>query len=492
MSQVPPAVDPGAEALSGPRASGHLLVVDDEPGMRRMLSKALGRQGYTVAAAASGEEALSLFDRGSFDLVVCDIVMAPMDGLEVLARLRERDAAVPVVMITAYGTVESAVEAMKRGAADYLAKPFALAELTLVVGKALERVRLLEQKAYLQEEISRHYDFQGIVGRSPKMRRVFELAASVSQTDANVLITGESGTGKELIARSIHFSGARSDGPFVVLNCGALAEGVLESELFGHERGAFTGAVRQRKGRFELADKGTLFIDEVGELPPSFQIRLLRVLQEREFERVGGDETIRVDVRIIAATNKTLRDEVRAGRFREDLFYRLNVVEVPLPPLRDRPDDVEPLAEFFLRRYARETRKPVTSLSPLAVEILVARQRAGARERHRAGRGSLPGRRGPAPGPPRGHRRRAPGRAGDPGRGDGPDRDAGGPGAADHREDAGEGRRQPDPRGRRPAGRPHDPALQDGEIRPGQGDRVTNFRRGWRSEALGQRGPEAE
>jgi DNA-binding NtrC family response regulator len=259
---------------------------------------------------------------------------------------------------------------MKQGAADYLSKPFAVAELVMVVSKVLDRVRLLDERAYLREEMNRHYDFQGIVGQSELMRRVFEIAASVSRTNASVLVTGDSGTGKELLARSIHFNGERRDGPFVVLNCGAMPEGVLESELFGHEKGSFTGAHRQRKGRFELAHEGTLFIDEIGELSANSQVRLLRVLQEKEFERVGGDETIRVDVRIIAATNKDLREEVAEGRFREDLYYRLNVVEIPLPSLKERREDIRPLAEFFLARYVRETRKQVSAISPLGLEIL--------------------------------------------------------------------------------------------------------------------------
>jgi len=352
------------------RPLGHVLVVDDEPGMRRMVTRALEREGYRARSAATGPEALEILDAGGVDLVVSDIVMSPMDGLELLGKIREKESALPVVMITAHATVESAVDAMKRGAADYLVKPFAVAELIMVVGRALERAKLLDERDYLLEETNRHYDFHGIVGGSPKMRRVFEVAATVSRSSASVLLTGESGTGKELIARSIHFNGARKSGPFVVLNCGALPEGVLESELFGHEKGAFTGAVRQRKGRFELSHSGTLFIDEVGELSPTSQVRLLRVLQEREFERVGGDETIRVDVRIIAATNKELREEVRAGRFREDLFYRLNVVEIPVPPLRERREDIEPLAHFFLKRYGREMGKAVAGVSPLAVEIL--------------------------------------------------------------------------------------------------------------------------
>ncbi|PLX41043.1 MAG: DNA-binding response regulator [Deltaproteobacteria bacterium] len=352
------------------KALGQILIVDDEPGMRRMISRALTRDGYRVESSASGEEALEKLFSSSFDLVVSDIVMEPMDGLTLLDKIRERAPDIPVVMVTAYGTVESAVEAMKRGANDYLTKPFSVDELGMVVAKALDRVRLLNERQYLREEMERQWDFKGIVGNSPQMTRVFDVASSVSETNANVLISGESGTGKELLARSIHFNSHRAEAPFVVLNCGALPEGVLESELFGHERGAFTGAVRQRKGRFELAHKGTLFIDEVGELSLSSQVRLLRVLQEREFERVGGDETIEVDVRIIAATNKDLRAEVTAGRFREDLFYRLNVVEIPLPPLRERIDDIEPLSNYFLNRYVRETGKNVISISPLAMEVL--------------------------------------------------------------------------------------------------------------------------
>ncbi len=376
MSDSPPSANGTSGAINSTgvkgetAARGHILVVDDEPGMRRVVSRALTRKGYRVETAADGPAALAILDTMTIDLVISDIVMEPMDGITLLSEIRKKDADIPVIVITAYGTVESAVDAMKNGAYDYVAKPFSNAELAMVVSKALERVRILDERDYLREEINRHYDFQGIIGDSPIMGRVFEVAATVSRSNASVLITGESGTGKELLARSIHFSSERRDAPFVVLNCGAVPEGVVESELFGHEKGAFTGAHRQRKGRFELAHTGTIFIDEIGELSPNSQVRLLRVLQEREFERVGGDETISVDVRIIVATNKNLREEVEEGRFREDLFYRLNVVEIPLPPLRERSEDVEPLARFFLKRYVKETGKVISDIAPLALEVL--------------------------------------------------------------------------------------------------------------------------
>jgi DNA-binding NtrC family response regulator len=353
-------------------AGEKILIVDDEEGMRRLLVRVLTREGYQALAAASGADAMARIAGESFDLVITDIQMPGMTGLALLEELKSFDPALPVVVITAYGTVESAVQALRAGAYDYLTKPFETDEIKLTVAKALERERLLAENRYLQQELRERYPFAGIVGGSQAMRRVFEVVDAVAISNANVLVTGESGTGKELIARSIHQHSHRRDNPFIVLNCAALADGVLESELFGHERGAFTGAVATRKGRFELAHQGTLFIDEVGEMPLPAQVKLLRVIQEHEFERVGGSRTIRSDVRLVAATNKNLEEQVKKGVFREDLFYRLNVVNIELPPLRDRREDIEPLANYFLQKYLRETGRQISQISPRALSCLLA------------------------------------------------------------------------------------------------------------------------
>ena len=349
-----------------------ILIVDDEEGLRRLLVRVLVKSGHEAIAVSGGAEALRQVAAEPFDLVITDIKMPEMDGLELLRQLKDFDPALPVIVMTAYGTVESAVEALRAGAYDYLAKPFEIDELKLTVAKALERERLLAENRYLLAELEGRYDFAGIVGSSPGMHQVFEMASSVAASNASVLITGESGTGKELLARSIHFNSPRKEKPFVVLNCAALSEGVLESELFGHEKGAFTGALATRKGRFELADQGTLFIDEVGEMSLTAQVKLLRVIQEHEFERVGGSKSIKVDVRIVAATNKNLAEQVKLGRFREDLYYRLNVINLHLPPLRERREDIEPLARHFLHKYVTETGKKIDEIAPRALSCLLA------------------------------------------------------------------------------------------------------------------------
>jgi len=348
-----------------------VLVVDDEPGMRSLLDKVLSKEGCFVTALERGEDAIAAMDGEDFDLAVLDIEMPGMNGIELLKRIKDKDPNLNVVMITAYGSLQSAVEAMRLGAYDYLTKPFQMEEIKLVVEKALERERLISENRALHEELEENYRFTGIVGRSPKMEEVYELVRRVAATNASVLIQGESGTGKELIARSIHYNSRRKGRPLVILNCAALAEGVLESELFGHEKGAFTGAIKRKAGRFELAHMGTLFLDEIGDIPVPTQIKLLRVLQEHEFERVGGEKTIKVDVRIIAATNKDLLSAVKAGRFREDLYYRLNVVTVSLPPLRERREDIPELAFSFLGRFAKETGKHIDKIEPRALEMLV-------------------------------------------------------------------------------------------------------------------------
>ncbi len=353
-------------------AGEKILIVDDEEGMRRLLSRILVKEGYETFAASNGEEALRAIGQDHYDLVMTDIKMPGMGGLELLSELRAYDPRLPIIVITAYGTVESAVQALRAGAYDYITKPFEGDEIRLTVAKALERERLLAENRYLHEELEGRYGFSGIIGNARAMQDVFDVTASVAAANANVLITGESGTGKELIARSIHFNSPRKDKPFIVLNCAALSESVLESELFGHEKGAFTGALHTKKGRFELADQGTLFIDEVGEMSLAAQVKLLRVIQEHEFERVGGNRTIKVDARIVAATNKNLSEEVKKGTFREDLFYRLYVINIELPPLRERREDIEPLASHFLEKYTGETGKKIEQISPKAIACLVA------------------------------------------------------------------------------------------------------------------------
>ncbi len=354
------------------RRSEKVLVTDDEPGMRSLLLKVLNREGYAAEAVPGGEEALRRLGEEEWNLLVADIDMPGMDGIALLREVRSRHPSLPVVMITAYATVESAVEAMKLGAADYLTKPFQMEEFRLVVDRVLEHRRLLAEKEMLLAEVRGRHDTARPVGGSAAMREVLELARSVAPSNASVLVEGESGTGKELVARLIHEQSPRRDRPFVVVNCGALAEGVLESELFGHEKGAFSGAVAARKGRFEMADGGTLFIDEVGELPLSSQVKLLRFLQEHEFERVGGARTLRTDVRIVAATNRDLKRMVKEGRFREDLYYRLNVVHIRVPPLRERREDILPLVEHFLDRFSRELGKRMAPPGPEAAAVLRA------------------------------------------------------------------------------------------------------------------------
>ena len=349
-----------------------ILIVDDEEGMRRLLSRVLTREGYETVAVGGGAEALRQVATERFDLVVTDIKMPEMDGLQLLAELKAYEPSLPIIVMTAYGTIENAVQALRSGAYDYLVKPFENDEIKLTVAKVLERERLLAENRYLHAELEGRYDFSGIVGGSPAMQQVFDMASSVAASNANVLITGESGTGKELLARSIHYSSPRKEKPFIVLNCAALSEGVLESELFGHEKGAFSGALETRKGRFERADQGTLFIDEVAEMSMSAQVKLLRVIQEHEFERVGGNRTISVDVRIVAATNKRLEEQVKDGKFREDLYYRLNVVNIPIPPLRARREDIEPLSRYFLQKYVAETGRRITDMSPRALSCLLA------------------------------------------------------------------------------------------------------------------------
>jgi DNA-binding NtrC family response regulator len=353
---------------SAPRS--RVLVVDDEPNMCRSLAIVLSEEGrYEVDTATSGAAALPKLER--VDLVLTDLSMPGMDGLELLRRTKEASPETPVVLMTAYSTVQSAVEAMKGGAFEYLIKPFANEELLSVVESALKLRRLTRENRRLRQQIAEGARFGDLLGKSEAMRRTFHVIERAADTDATVLIRGESGTGKELVARAIHFQGHRKDGPFVALNCAALTEALLESELFGHEKGAFTGAIRTKIGRLEQAQAGTLFLDEIGEMPQQLQTKLLRALQERSFERVGGTETLRVDIRVIAATNRDLEKAVADGSFREDLYYRLNVILVDMPPLRERMEDVPLLTEYFLGSKAEDLGVRGKTLSEAAQQALL-------------------------------------------------------------------------------------------------------------------------
>ncbi len=344
-----------------------ILIIDDEEHMCWALKKAMEKEGYQALTATSGNEGVNLLKEKGPSLVLLDLKMPEMDGMEVLKIIKEIHPKIPVIMITAHGTIETAIEAMKLGAVDYITKPFDLDELKMVVQQALKYSQLVSHVSFFRSELSKKYGT--IVGESPAIKEVIMLIERVASTNATVMITGESGTGKEITALTIHQASGRRDFPFVPVNCAALPEQLLESELFGHEKGAFTGAVALKPGRFEMADKGTIFLDEIGEMPPAMQAKLLRVLQERAFERVGGTETLHVDVRIISATNVDIRKAVEEGRFREDLFYRLNVIHIQLPPLRERKEDIPLLANYFLRKYMLGT-YPVKAISPEAMELL--------------------------------------------------------------------------------------------------------------------------
>ncbi len=359
-----------------PAAFRRVLVVDDDPLHRELSRRALEREGLAVEVAESAEEALARLREQHFDAVVSDYKLPGMTGLELLQRLGRPPAAPPLVLVTALGDQRVAAEALKAGAQEYVVKDVPalgyLEMLPTLIQEAIRRSELLRENARLREQLQQSSPDGLLVGRSAAIRRVLALIEEVAPVDSTVLITGESGTGKELVARAIHRRSPRASGPFVVANCAALPESLLESELFGHEAGAFTGARAARKGRFERANGGTLFLDELGDIPPKAQVDLLRVLQEREFERVGGTQTIRVDVRIIAATNRDLQQLVREGKFREDLYYRVNVIPIHLPPLRERPEDIAPLAYHFLRRFARRFNKPIEGFTARAMEVLTA------------------------------------------------------------------------------------------------------------------------
>ena len=349
-----------------------ILVVDDDPDIVAVLAELLKKEGHQVTTCAAGAAAISAGRDEKFDVVLADIRLPDMDGLAVLRAFQEASPEAAVIVMTAFGTVETAIQAIKAGAYDYIPKPFKLDEVRIVVQRALERKRLLQENRRYRQELRGKYRLENVVGASGPMLEIFKTVARVAPTRSTVLIQGESGTGKELIARTIHYNSDRAQRSFVAVDCGALPETLLESELFGHERGAFTGATALKRGLFEVAQGGTCSLDEIGDVSPAVQSRLLRVLQEHEIKRVGGTEPIKVDVRVIATTNKHLETLVKAHKFREDLFYRLSVVTITLPPLRERGEDIPLLAEFFLRKFAREARKPVERIAPETMALLTA------------------------------------------------------------------------------------------------------------------------
>ncbi|HKU25595.1 MAG TPA: sigma-54 dependent transcriptional regulator, partial [Candidatus Sulfotelmatobacter sp.] len=351
--------------------AGNILIVEDEAKMRRLLELNLGEEGFTTFTSEDAETGLKLLRDNSIDLVVTDLKLPGMNGLEFLQAVKRQNAALPVVVMTAFGSVETAVEAMKAGASDYVLKPFSLAEMRMVIHKELDVRNLREENRSLREALGKRYSHPNIVARSPKMQEVLATVERVAPTNATVLLGGESGVGKDLIARAIHEKSRRATGPFLKINSTAIPENLLESELFGYEKGAFTGAVASKPGKFELADKGTLFLDEIGDVPPATQVKLLRVLQEREFERLGGTKTIKVDVRLIAATNKDLREALEQGTFREDLYYRLNVVPIDIAPLRERKEDIPELVKLFISRCDAESGKEMEGITPQALQMLV-------------------------------------------------------------------------------------------------------------------------
>jgi DNA-binding NtrC family response regulator len=347
-----------------------ILIVEDDPTVGESLRLLFKKKGYGILLASNGKEALHFFKQKVVDLVITDVVMPKMDGIELLEAVKGLRPETEVIVISAQGTIEKAVQAMKLGASDFIEKPINPRVISLLVERALEKQTLILQNRDLRSRLEDKFHFKNIVGRSEKMVKIFELIRHIAPYDSSVLIIGESGTGKELIANAIHYNSPRASMPFIKVSCASLSEGIIESELFGHEKGAFTGAIASRKGRFELAHQGTLFLDEVEDIPPATQIKLLRVLQEGEFERVGGNKTIKVNIRIIAACNRDLQEEVRQGVFREDLYYRLNVVNIKLPPLRDRRDDIPFLVNFFIEKYSQKYRMRVKGISQKAMNLL--------------------------------------------------------------------------------------------------------------------------
>ena len=354
-----------------------ILVVDDEQGLRDVLSIMLKRAGYAVTMATDGEEAIELVNKEIFDLVITDLRMPKVDGMEVLRAVKSTSPETVVLIITAFASADSAVEAMKQGAYDYLTKPFQVDEVQLIIRNALEKRRLTTENLLLKREMASQSSFAQLVGQSDAMQKVFEVVRKVADSKSNVLICGESGTGKELVARAIHYNSIRSTMPFVAVNCSAVPETLLESELFGHMKGSFTGAISNKAGLFEIANGGTIFLDEIGDTTPTIQVKLLRVIQEREFRRVGGSQDIKVDVRIVAATNKDLEKAVADGSFREDLYYRLDVIPIRLPPLRMRTSDIPLLVNHFLERFSKESKKPKPVISSEAMHVLLGHEWRG-------------------------------------------------------------------------------------------------------------------
>ena len=349
-----------------------ILIVDDEANIRRVLGAVFSKDGYRVLTAENGKKALDIIStEPDLDVLLCDLIMPDLNGIEVLKSAREINPFLSVVMITAHGTIKTAVDAMRFGAFDYITKPFDMDEIKLIVKNALERRRLLAENTELKQQLRSRYKFDEIVGSSGKMHDVYKVIERVANSNATVLVRGESGTGKELVARAIHFNSLRAAKPFIAVSCAALPETLLESELFGHEKGAFTGAVGQKAGRFELANQGTLFLDEIAEVSLSMQVKLLRVLQERKFERVGGTKTLSMDVRMIAATNRNLEEAVAMSEFREDLYYRLQVIQVFLPPLRDRREDIPPLVEHFVEKFNTQNSRSIKFASPECMDLLM-------------------------------------------------------------------------------------------------------------------------
>jgi DNA-binding NtrC family response regulator len=351
--------------------SGRILIIDDEEIMRESLTDWLKEDGYEVMAVPDGFQGLEQAQKGAWNVILLDLKMPKMDGLEVIREIKRLKLDIPVIMITAYATVDTAVAAIKEGAYDYIVKPFHPEEVGLIIKKIIEHQNLVKENIILRKELSHRYQFQDIIGKSPKMQAVFDLIKTVAPTKSTVLIQGESGTGKELVARAIHDSSLRPEEPFIALACGALPQSLLEAELFGYEKGAFTGAVAQKKGKIEIADSGTLFLDEIGDIDSKTQVDLLRFLQERQFSRLGGNDEIKVDVRIIAATNRDLKKMVEQGKFRDDLYYRINVFTLTIPPLRERHEDIPLLANHFIEKYAIETGKRVEKISEHALQTLM-------------------------------------------------------------------------------------------------------------------------
>ncbi len=348
-----------------------ILIVEDEPKMRRLLEISLGEDGHNVRSVGDAESALKGLAREPADLIVTDLKLPGMNGLDFLQEAKRINASTPMIVMTAYGSVETAVEAMKAGASDYVLKPFTMAEMKLVIGKELDVQRVRDENRSLKEALGKRYHFQNIIARSAKMQEVLALVERVAGTHSTVLIGGESGVGKDLIARAIHQNSRRASGPFIKINSTAIPDNLFESELFGFEKGAFTGALAAKPGKFELADKGTLFLDEIGDVPAPIQVKLLRVLQEREFERLGGTRTLKVDVRLIAATNRDLRAALEEGTFREDLYYRLNVVPIDIPPLREHKEDIPELVDHFFARFAHDNGKDIRQITPAALKLLM-------------------------------------------------------------------------------------------------------------------------